>query len=201
MNKPTQKDIERFWTKVDKRSNHECWEWQSCKNKADYGRFSFRNKSILAHRFMWLIIYGKMPKKHVLHKCDNPCCVNPVHLFLGTNTDNMRDMMNKGRCNLSFRGEQISKAKTGMTYSEKHKKAISDSLKCRSLSSKHITNIRNSRNKIILQKESSDKILELYKIGESIRKISRITGVSRQSIKNILVLSNVEIIKRKNQYE
>lgn len=78
-----------------------CWEWGGYRNKWGYGftRVGGRgSKGILAHRLSWSLRYGDIPTgMHVLHKCDNPCCVNPAHLFLGTNQDNINDRVAKGR--------------------------------------------------------------------------------------------------------
>lgn len=90
------KQKRNFWKKVDKTDS--CWNWLACKDKLGYGQFWFNGKTILAYRASWMINKGQIPKNLcVLHKCDNPPCVNPNHLFLGTRQDNMRDMMNKGR--------------------------------------------------------------------------------------------------------
>ncbi len=89
---------ERFWRKVKKGQNHECWNWLGCYNNSGYGQVRIDRKSILVHRFSWEIHKGKIPDEMcVLHKCDNPFCVNPNHLFLGTNQDNINDKMNKNR--------------------------------------------------------------------------------------------------------
>lgn len=76
-----------------------CWKWTGARNKEGYGIFrSVAFYGRLAHRVAWQIFEGPLPEgAFVLHKCDNPICVNPSHLFLGTQADNMRDMVNKSR--------------------------------------------------------------------------------------------------------
>ena len=101
----------RFWAKVDKSCN--CWLWTHNKNPKGYGRFYYNASARLAHRVSWEIAHGPIPEgpgHHgicVLHKCDTPSCVNPSHLFLGTNADNIRDMHSKGRFNIH--GRNIAK--------------------------------------------------------------------------------------------
>lgn len=75
-----------------------CWDWSSAKNDAGYGYMRHRNQIIKAHRASYMIHKGEIPEgSFVLHSCDHPSCTNPDHLFVGTNTDNMRDMTQKGR--------------------------------------------------------------------------------------------------------
>jgi hypothetical protein len=74
-----------------------CWIWKRSKIKG-YGYPGFKGKSIRAHRLSYLTFVGEIPNNlHVLHNCDNPPCVNPKHLFLGTHQDNMKDRNNKNR--------------------------------------------------------------------------------------------------------
>jgi len=88
--------VHSFWNKVQKTDT--CWEWIGSKNNGGYGKFWFKRKCINSHRFAWLLTYGDIPKgNYVLHHCDNPSCVRPDHLFLGSQRDNMQDMLLKGR--------------------------------------------------------------------------------------------------------
>jgi len=89
----------RFWAKVKKTNN--CWEWQGCKNNKGYGMFRVNNEHKYAHRFSYEIHKGEIPQgKFVCHHCDNPSCINPDHLFCGTNSDNIQDSVKKGRFHL-----------------------------------------------------------------------------------------------------
>lgn len=89
---------ERFWKYVDKKSDNECWNWLGVCNNKGYGKIKINQKDISAHRFSWELHFGKIPKDlYICHHCDNPPCVNPNHLFLGTSKDNIDDMKNKNR--------------------------------------------------------------------------------------------------------
>jgi len=93
----------RFWNKVKKGNSKECWLWTGAKTGTmRYGGFRLNGKQMNAHRASWIIHNGPILNSlHCLHKCDNPPCVNPSHLFLGTNLDNMRDRHLKGRTVIS----------------------------------------------------------------------------------------------------
>lgn len=87
---------ERFLSKVEK--GEICWEWIGANDGRGYGQLYVGGKLIRAHRLSFMLYVGKIPKGlHILHKCDNPSCVNPDHLFIGTHRDNMQDMSRKGR--------------------------------------------------------------------------------------------------------
>ncbi len=91
-------DQKRFWRKAKRGNPDECWNWTASKCIKGYGFFGLGNVVIRAHRVAFIISTGTSPNPlHVLHRCDNPSCVNPSHLFTGTNTDNVRDSVKKGR--------------------------------------------------------------------------------------------------------
>jgi len=98
---------EKFWTLVNKKNDNECWEWKGVKCPKGYGYLSTRemkNKHTKAHRLSY-DIHHPLTKEigyvdyHVLHSCDNPKCVNPYHLRLGTNNENVKDKVERGRSN------------------------------------------------------------------------------------------------------
>jgi len=95
-----EKDSKRFDTYFTKNADTDCWEWDGV-IRTGYGRYYMGGKWWTAHRASWEIYKGSIPKGLlVLHKCDNKCCVNPDHLFLGTQRDNVRDMHQKQRANI-----------------------------------------------------------------------------------------------------
>lgn len=115
---------ERFWSRVDKGAPPpvhasglgNCWAWTGYKHKFGYGMISRdgRHAMLTTHRVSWEMHNGAIPPKMVvMHRCDNPACVNPEHLAVGTQGDNMRDAREKGRTSKppALRGETNGRAK------------------------------------------------------------------------------------------
>lgn len=104
---------ERFWQRVDGSAGADgCWPWTAGRFDTGYGCVWFEGRAQKAHRVAWLVAYGPLgPTERVLHRCDNPPCCNPGHLFAGSSRDNTADMLAKGRANRDGRrhlsGEQI----------------------------------------------------------------------------------------------
>ena len=84
----------RFWSKVDRRGENECWPWTAARNvRSGYGTFGQQK----AHRVSYFIAHGVQPGQVVMHTCDNPPCVNPAHLVSSTQIENIADRHSKGR--------------------------------------------------------------------------------------------------------
>lgn len=104
-------DIERFFSFFDKTVG--CWIWKGGLPDDGYPRIAINNKSVLGHVLSYVLHKGVIPEGlHVCHECDNPSCVNPDHLWLGTHSQNMEDRGNKGRWKHNGRfGTNINSAK------------------------------------------------------------------------------------------
>jgi hypothetical protein len=102
--------VDRFWSKVNKKGpwhpalKSRCWVWLAGKSSTGYGRFRLHNipqkghpHIETAHRVAFFLEYGHLPFPEGLHRCDNPICVRPSHIFEGTQADNIRDKKEKGR--------------------------------------------------------------------------------------------------------
>jgi len=95
---PTLSVVGRFWQYVERTDGEGCWEWQGRRDVRGYGRLWVGRRHLLAHRISYAIAWGGLPAgPHVLHHCDNPPCVRPDHLWLGSHADNIRDAARKGR--------------------------------------------------------------------------------------------------------
>lgn len=107
----------RLWPKIAKMDPDKCWPWTASTNEHGYGTIKEggkKGRSVLAHRAVYEDVFGPIPDGlNVLHRCDNPPCCNPGHLWLGTQSDNARDMHEKGRwkLNKSYDGEGNPAAK------------------------------------------------------------------------------------------
>ena len=102
--------LDRFWSKVDVRGDDECWVWTGATARRGYGAFAPRKgKLMVASRFSWEMHKAEQIPDGlwVLHHCDNPPCVNPKHLYLGTRQENMDDMVRRRR-HWAHRGELIT---------------------------------------------------------------------------------------------
>jgi uncharacterized protein YerC len=200
-------DEEKFWAQVEK--TDACWNWTSGKDRNGYG--SFRGKAggrvyQRAHRFAYALIHGDIPSGMcVCHSCDNPPCVNPEHLFLGTDGDNMNDKISKGRHRAAF-GEDAGKAiltesqvrailidprpHTAIAADYGVKGATISSIKCR-VSWSHITDIepvhavRVSHRKGVSDKITPEIVIGIRASNESYSTLAQRFGVSISTICDI----------------
>lgn len=155
----TEKDKERFWAKVDKRGEDECWEWKAGKNRKGYGTFHVAVGDFTAHRASWFLKTGQQPRENlVLHHCDNPSCVNPDHLHLGDDLLNAQERCLRGRSRYSTGDDH---------YSRKHPEKLPRGVK-------H----GNSK----LSEESVLAIRALWRMGESQDSIAERFGICQRTV-------------------
>lgn len=142
---------ERFWRKVKKTDG--CWQWIGSVLKCGYGSFKLNGHTVRVHRVAWMLIYGAIPEgKLVCHRCDNGLCVNPAHLYLGTQKDNIQDMITKGRSSTVGK-PQLGEANRNARLTQEQASAIHNS----GLSGKE------------LAKLYPISLSQIYKIKESLR--------------------------------
>lgn len=103
------KQAKRFWKKVEKIPFHSCWEWVGSTSRG-YGTININSVPVYAHRISYELVNGPIPKGlYILHKCDNPSCINPDHLRTGTHLENIKDMVSKGRQYRKVNSEIVKK--------------------------------------------------------------------------------------------
>jgi|SRR5215475_12719715 len=121
---PRRKTLEEFfWTRVQKTDN--CWLWTGSIMHFGYGKITLYKgaRPISAHRASWILHHGSIPGKMcVCHKCDNPPCVRPDHLFLGSQSENIKDAARKGRMSVPSKGWERNKThcSNGHEFSEEN---------------------------------------------------------------------------------
>lgn len=111
---------ERFWSRVE--ITDSCWLWNGHGDGRGYGFIRFNAKQWRTHQFSWMLHFGPIPSgMYVCHTCDNPRCVHPAHLFLGSHADNMRDKANKGRAAMKVTADDVKaiKQKLNLGISQK----------------------------------------------------------------------------------
>ena len=126
---------QRFWSKVDIADG--CWNWTASKTKDGYGNIGANGKVVRAHRLCYEMEKGPIPEGlHVLHKCDNPSCVNPAHLWIGINYDNVKDRDKKGR-QVTPLGQYHGKSKTDMHTVRSIKCKLKDGISAYQIAREH----------------------------------------------------------------
>jgi hypothetical protein len=107
--------IARYWEKVDKTGT--CWLWTACKDKDGYGFFRLNGKNMKAHRLAFEWERGRAPSKHACHTCDTPSCVNPDHLWDGTNSENQIDaVLKRRRSHVRLHPEDVRRIREVMLF-------------------------------------------------------------------------------------
>jgi hypothetical protein len=111
---------EHFWSKVNITDFFECWDWLGYRNNLGYGRLSFKGRMTLAHRLSYTLSVGNIPDGLLcLHRCNNPACCNPAHLYIGTDQDNTNDKVKAHRQYAKLSEKQVVEIirllKTGAT--------------------------------------------------------------------------------------
>lgn len=169
----TEKDIARFWSKVNKdgpipphrQELGKCWVWVKGKFSFGYGAFWIipQRRNETAHKLSWMMVNGPIPDgKWILHKCDNPACCNPAHLFEGSHQENIDDMIKKGR---------QAKGATHFSATSPEKVVKGESHHKAKLTESDVCEIRKRK----------------VSFGEANKTIARDYGVTRQLIRMIVV--------------
>lgn len=129
----------RLDSRLDKTGGDDaCWPFIGCRNEQGYGKIRINGRSMRAHRVAWELSYGKLESDlFVCHKCDNPPCCNPSHLFIGTPQDNASDMVKKGRHLINPKHLPFGDAHWSRRYPEKVKRGMAHPLKKNPLLAAH----------------------------------------------------------------
>lgn len=148
--------VARFEAKINKTDS--CWLWTAAKYVDGYGAFRLRDprRQERAHRVAWQIYHGPIPSgQHVLHRCDVRECVNPEHLWLGTNLDNIRDRQRKGRGLVGDRNHQRQKTHCPQNhpYDEVNTRWDQNRRVCRTCARRRVAEYRTRRASTCLEGE------------------------------------------------
>ena len=182
---------DRFWRKVDTSAGpYACWPWTASVRPTGYGQFSYQGKPVTATRALWQMYHGPLPSSvHVLHHCDNPPCVHPLHLYLGNHRQNMRDMVLRGRTGVArgyiHKGRALqSHCKFGHPYDEQNTYAAKGHRYCRICTKDRVTTWKRAHRP---RRHMPDPILvawarRLREEGQPIRSIAAQIGISHTTV-------------------
>jgi len=199
VSKPFSALPKRFQEKIDISCENGCWRWMACTFNTGYGRAYWNGPDKLAHRVIYTILVGEIQNKlFCCHHCDHPHCVNPDHIFLGTQRENVHDMIQKGRgvskLTLEKARQIANDPKPYLTIAKAYGVSLQaiNSIKCgRSWKDIDISIVRNSsenrkasnKKKRILTRE---QVLAIRADLRSQRAIAQAFRVGRSTIRNIL---------------
>ena len=193
-----------FWEKVDRKSPEECWEWKGYINQNGYGHIRIYGKGWYAHRYAYFLWkFDLSPNWCILHKCDNPKCCNPYHLFHGTRLDNNTDMRKKERQTRKLTDEEIVSIRndtfsTNKELATKHKVSdvqIGNIRKGVSWSDRYANfsdpkTIRKNRSDTYIRginhgmsKLTEDDVREIRKSSLNNEELAKIYGLTRRNIR------------------
>ena len=192
---------ERFWENVDRSAGPDgCWPWIKARMPSGYGMIGIGRRPALTHRVAWELAHAHPGDAHVLHRCDNPPCCNPAHLFLGTNSDNIADRVEKGRSptgedHWSRRApERLSRA----GHSAEARKRMSDGRKGipawnKGLSASSDQRVASNivRSQIVVERQAF--IIEEHARGRSIESLRLELGCSWDAVRNLLRSKGVRL--------
>lgn len=185
--------VDDFFANIFRTEN--CWLWMGGLNNKGYGWFKAVNlsKTALAHRIMYELITGKPVDRYlqVCHKCDNPRCVNPDHLFLGTMKDNMQDASNKGRMEKRRFSPDQRRLMRKMWNEGLGEKRIARYFDCDASVVKRLNPNRPHPQKVVFTEEQVAEIIAKHRADIPLRNIGKEYGVSANPIVKLLKERNV----------
>ena len=163
--------VEKFWSKVDTKDSQSCWEWKAGRSQSGYGIFSYLGKDVVASRMAYCIANGGIPESKIIcHKCDNPPCCNPNHLYAGTFFDNYKDSVDRKR--LVYNTPKTTKWNTELSKKYPERYGILKG---------------ESHGRSVLTKESGAAIRKLKSDGNhTLRQIAKMFNVSRSCVCHVI---------------
>lgn len=187
---------DRLWGNVEKNA-HGCWVWKGTKNRKGYGQISVDGRHERTHRVAYRLTYGEIPEGMVVrHRCDNPPCINPDHLEVGTSADNSRDMVERGRMvNCKVDRDKCPK---GHSFDEVNTYWWNNARQCKACKNEYQVSKRDRlnprRNRKVVGEERRllrARAVELHALGFTLKEIGTGIGRSKELARGLLVEAGV----------